>query len=272
MITSTGNDRIRRVAALTKKARERAKEGAFVVEGIKMFREAPENMVSEAYASESFIHEHADQLDPAVKIRFVKGGTYEIVSDKVFASMSDTKTPQGILCVVKTSSYTREDLLGSRTYQTPLVMVLEDLQDPGNLGTIIRTAEGAGVTGILMSRGTADLYNPKVTRSTMGSIYRMPFVYTENLHADMQWLQARGLKLWAAHLKGKNSYDLERYDLPSGFLIGNESRGLTKETADLADGYIRIPMAGQVESLNAAMASGILMYEAARQRRKGGIA
>lgn len=269
MITSTGNDRVRRVAALTKKARERAKEGAFVVEGIKMFREAPADSVRGAYASESFIRNHADQLDEETRRRFDRGGDYEIVSDKVFAAMSDTKSPQGILCVVETSCYALEDLLGRADGQQPLVMVLEDLQDPGNLGTIVRTAEGAGVTGILMSRGTADLYNPKVTRSTMGSIYRMPFVYTDDLHADIRWLKDRGLKLWAAHLKGRHSYEGECYEGPSGFLIGNESRGLTKETADLADGYIRIPMAGQVESLNAAIASGILMYEAARQRRKG---
>ena len=146
-------------------------------------------------------------------------------------------------------------------------MVLENLQDPGNLGTILRTGEGAGVTGILMSSGCVDLYNPKVIRSTMGSIYRMPFCYTDDLKQSLAELKAAGVTLYAAHLRGTGTYDGQSYRTPTGFLIGNESRGLTGETAELADVYIKIPMCGQVESLNAAVASAVLMYEANRQRR-----
>jgi TrmH family RNA methyltransferase len=147
-------------------------------------------------------------------------------------------------------------------------MALENLQDPGNLGTIVRTAEGAGVTGILMSRGCVDIYNSKVIRSTMGSIYRMPFVYTDQWEEALRELKRQGVSLYAAHLKGQDYHDRQDYTKPAAFLIGNESRGLTEETAALADTYIRIPMCGQVESLNAAVASSILMYEANRQRRQ----
>lgn len=147
-------------------------------------------------------------------------------------------------------------------------MILEHLQDPGNLGTIIRAGEGAGVTGVIMDASTADIYNPKVIRSTMGSVLRVPFVYTEDLCGTLQWLKKQDVRLFAAHLKGKNSYEQENYCQSTGFLIGNEANGLSDEAASLADTYIRIPMAGRVESLNAAVAASVLMFEAARQRRQ----
>ena len=148
-----------------------------------------------------------------------------------------------------------------------LLMVLETIQDPGNLGTILRAGEGAGVTGIVMDANTADVYNPKVIRSTMGSVLRMPFVYVENLHETLEELKKKKIRLFAAHLQGKHAYDQEDYTGPAAFLIGNEGNGLTEETAAMADIYIRIPMEGRVESLNAAVAASVLMFEAARQRR-----
>ena len=185
------------------------------------------------------------------------------MSDTVFAHVSDTKTPQGILAVVRRMEYTAEDILG----ETPHVLVLENIQDPGNLGTILRAGEGAGVTGIVMDANTADIYNPKVIRSTMGSVLRMPFVYVENLHETLEELKKKKIRLFAAHLQGKHAYDQEDYTGPAAFLIGNEGNGLTEETAAMADTYIRIPMEGRVESLNAAVAASVLMFEAARQRR-----
>ncbi len=146
-------------------------------------------------------------------------------------------------------------------------MVLETLQDPGNLGTILRAGEGAGVTGVIMNRETADIYNPKVIRSTMGSIYRVPFFYTDDLKGTVERIKAAGVRLYAAHLKGENNYDKADYTGSTGFMIGNEALGLKDETAALADSYVKIPMAGQVESLNAAVAASVLMFEAARQRR-----
>ena len=141
------------------------------------------------------------------------------------------------------------------------------LQDPGNAGTIIRTGEGAGVSGVFLTKTCVDITNPKVIRATMGSVYRIPFLYVEDVVSLKQQLQDRGIRFFAAHLQGKNSYDREDYKGGTAFLIGNEGKGLTDQAAEAADCLIRIPMCGQVESLNAAMAAGILMYEAARQRR-----
>ena len=186
------------------------------------------------------------------------------MKDSVFRQMCDTKTPQGILTVLKLPVWTEEDVLGG---DSPLVMVLEDLQDPGNAGTILRTGEGAGVKGVLLTKTCVDITNPKVIRSTMGSIYRIPFLYVEDVVSLKKKLADRGIRTFAAHLKGENSYDREDYRGGTAFFIGNEGRGLTDSAAETADCLIRIPMCGKVESLNAAMAAGILMYEASRQRR-----
>ena len=256
MITSLNNEQVKNIIQLNQKTKARKKQGLFVAEGRKMFAEAPRDWISRVYVTESLSED--EEL-----MEHVRELPYEIVADGVFRQMSDTLTPQGILTVLKTPSYTLEDIFRK---EHPFVMVLEDLQDPGNAGTIFRTGEGAGVDGILLTKTCVDVTNPKVIRSTMGSVYRMPFCYTEDLHRTLQDWKKAGIRLYAAHLKGQNSYDKEDYRRPSAFLIGNESQGLTEETAALADHYIRIPMSGQVESLNAAIASAILMYEARRQR------
>ena len=149
----------------------------------------------------------------------------------------------------------------------PLIMILENLQDPGNLGTIIRTAEGAGVDGIIMTSGTVDIYNPKVIRSTMGAMYRMKFAYTDDLAGTVKLLKSKGIITYAAHLKGAVDYVKCDYTKGTAFFIGNEGNGLTDEATDLADRKIIIPMKGKLESLNAAVSGALLMYEAARQRR-----
>ena len=256
MITTTQNKQIKQIIKLKKSARERRKQELFLVEGIRMFTEIPEEYLYKVYASEDFYNEHRvifEHMD------------VELVSPQVMKEISDTMTPQGVLALVKMMKYSLEDLLEQ---EKPLFLVLENLQDPGNLGTILRTAEGAGVTGILMDRECVDIYNPKTIRSTMGSVYRMPFVYVEDLGKGIQDLKDKGITTYAAHLEGKHSYDEEDLTNPCAFLIGNEGNGLRREIADMADCYIKIPMLGQVESLNAAIASSVLMFEAARQRRK----
>ena len=177
--------------------------------------------------------------------------------------MSDTKTPQGVLCLMKWPRYSLDDLLIRRN---GIFVVLEDLQDPGNLGTIIRTGEGAGIAGVIMSRDTVDIFNPKTIRATMGSIYRVPFVYVQDLGEAIGKLQKADITVYAAHLKGTGYYDAFDYTGGSAFLIGNEGNGLKEQTVDMADTYVKIPMAGRVESLNAAIATTLFMYEAARQR------
>jgi TrmH family RNA methyltransferase len=132
---------------------------------------------------------------------------------------------------------------------------------------MFRSGEGAGVTGVILSKGSADIYSPKVIRSTMGSIFRMPFIYVDNLPDMVKKLGNYGISTYAAHLKGKKNYDEFDYTKPTAFLIGNEGNGLTKETADAATDYVLIPMKGEVESMNAATSSAILTFEASRQRR-----
>lgn len=261
MITSHTNKGVKEVIQLEQKAKFRKEKGLFIAEGLKMFLEAPLEDIQKVYISASF----SEQMTAACQAKLDSIlSQYEIVSDEVFKKMSDTMTPQGILCVVRQKQYSLDDMLKA---DSPLLVILEDIQDPGNLGTILRAGEGAGVTGIIMSNGCVDIYNPKTIRSTMGSVYRVPFIYTENLNNIIETLQKRNITVYAAHLQGSKPYDTCDYKRGSAFLIGNESKGLKEDTADKADIRIKIPMLGEVESLNAAVASSVIFYEAARQRR-----
>ena len=250
----------------------RREEQLFVVEGIRMFREAPAQWIKEVYVSESFLQKsmHADEAELKERI---KKHRYEVFTDEVFRKVSDTQTPQGVLCVLSMPHYELADSVDGWTtdlQKAPLLLLLEDLQDPGNLGTILRASEGAGVDGVVMTRQTVDIFNPKVIRATMGSIYRVPFFSVENMGEAIGLLREKGVLVCAAHLDDGTDYDELDYTNPTAFLIGNEGNGLQRETTERASRCIRIPMAGQVESLNAAAAATILMYEASRQRRKSG--
>lgn len=260
MITSSSNPRIKQVVQWQTKAKERRKENVFLVEGFKMFEEAPVEAVREVYVSEDAVEKALAQVH--IKSKLDKTG-YEVVAGDIFRKMSDTQTPQGILCVVNRPRYRLEDMTAA---ERPLLVVLENLQDPGNLGTIVRTGEGAGITGVIMSNQTVDIYNPKTIRATMGSIYRVPFIYVESIPETVEILRKKGIRTYAAHLAGKDYYDSFSFREGTAFLIGNEGNGLSKEVADAADSYLKIPMEGQVESLNAAIATSLLMYEAHRQR------
>lgn len=297
MITSTSSSQVKHIVNLQKKSKLRKEEKQFVVEGIKMVSEAPKDRLVKVYVSETF---KADNEEFLKKMNYEALGKdiLEDVSDNVFIRMSDTQTPQGIMAVVKMSEITIEDLFGrdmhinsmngedndskntdskddnskndnssnsSNTIQ-PLLLILENLQDPGNLGTIIRMAEGAGVTGVIMSCNTVDIYNPKTIRSTMGSLYRVPVIYVEDICKTVEECRQKGVRVYAAHLKGTDNYNVKDYTKPTAFMIGNEGNGLTDKLTDKADELVRIPMQGKVESLNAAIACTILTYEAVRQR------
>lgn len=267
MITSANNQQMKQVSLLLKKSKERKNTKTFIVEGPRMVVEAPVESLKAVYVSEAYENNAANKaVLSELKVKCEKANAiYEVVADHIFKSVSDTQTPQGIMAVVAMPEYSMEQLLdGDNTH----LLLLESIQDPGNLGTMVRTGEGAGVTGIIMNKTTVDLFNPKTIRSTMGSIYRVPFYVTEDLSTTMKELQQQGISLYAAHLKGQHSYDEEDYTKACGFLIGNEGNGLSDEIANLADTYIKIPMEGQVESLNAAISATLLMYEANRQRRK----
>ncbi len=265
MITSSANSRVRQVIQWQTKAKERKKAGVFLTEGFKMYEEAPLESILEVYVAESALAslEKMDAKEEKTAEKLNKTG-YEVVADSLFKKMADTQTPQGILCVVKQPEYRLEEILKQ---DRPLLMILENLQDPGNLGTIIRTGEGAGVTGVIMTAKTVDIFNPKVIRATMGSIFRVPFLYVVDLENTLKMLKEKGIRTYAAHLAGREYYDSFSFTDGTAFLIGNEGNGLEKKTADLADSNLKIPMEGKVESLNAAIAASLLMYEAQRQRR-----
>ncbi|WP_026656107.1 TrmH family RNA methyltransferase [Butyrivibrio sp. AE3003] len=266
MIKSVNNERVRKVVSYIQKSKARKEENVFVIEGMKMLREAPVLQVREAYVTEKFLDE-ASEDDKEILWRYGA----ETVTAEVMKKMADTRTPQGVLAVVSMYHYSEEEVLeGYKEMgnEKPLLLILENIQDPGNLGTMLRSSEGAGVTGVILSKGSADVYNPKVIRSTMGSIFRMPFMYVDNITSYVEKLSDRGIKTYAAHLKGKKNYDKFDYTKPTAFLIGNEGNGLSKETADAASEYVLIPMKGQVESMNAATSAAILTFEASRQRRK----
>lgn len=256
-ITSQSNIRVKRLTALRRKARERREEQAFILEGERLFADAPRDMIREIYMTEEFLHDKLGGRAPF---------NCTILTPEIMKKVSDTETPQGVLCVAAMPSYSREQLLGSGV---PLLLILENIQDPGNLGTMMRTAEAAGATGVLMSRDTADLFNPKTVRATMSAIFRVPFMYTDDLCGVIESLRKdHGVQTLAAHLKASRPYDETDCTGPCAFLIGNEGNGLTDEAADAADCRVHIPMHGSIESLNAAMAAGILMFEASRQRRR----
>lgn len=268
MITSTSNAHVKQVVQWRDKAKERRKSGIFLVEGLKMYEEAPDMWVQETYITTTLKEELKRSVKEREQTIWNKLQTigFEEVTQEVFEKMSDTLAPQGILCVIKRPQFTLEDMLERTDRKPPLFVMLEDLQDPGNLGTIVRTGEGAGIQGVIMTRETVDIYNPKTIRATMGSIYRVPHIYIEDLAKVIEKLKTKNIHTYAAHLEGKEYYEAFDFREGTAFMIGNEGNGLKKETADMAEAYLKIPMEGKVESLNAAVATALLMYEAHRQR------
>lgn len=253
-ITSTSNEQIKNIIQLKEKAKARKMSRMFTVEGIKMYSEIPEEDLVSTFVSETFERENS---------RLFVGKKYQVVADSIFKKISDTVTPQGIMAVVRQKEYDVDYIMDNRSGEKSCIMVLDRIQDPGNLGTIIRTGEGAGISGVIMSSDCVDIYNPKVIRSTMGSIFRVPFAVTDNLPQAVDRLKDNGITVYAAHLNGQ-LYNMGNLTKDCAFLIGNEARGLSDEVSDKADKLIKIPMAGKVESLNASIAAAILMYEAAK--------
>ncbi len=255
MITSTSNETVKYVTQLVKSAKARRKEGVFVVEGERMAREIPESVLIDCFVSEDYMagDKFSDVFDYKV--------SPQVVSSQVFKKMSDTQSPGGILCICRQSTASFTDIL-ERCEKDIRLLVLEGIQDPGNLGTMIRCAEGAGFDAVIADKNTADVYNPKVTRSTMGSVFRVPVIYTDDLFALVDTLKASSVTVYAANLKGSVDYREERYGNRIAFLIGNEGNGLTDEISKKANKLVKIPMKGQLESLNAAIAASLLMFNA----------
>lgn len=269
MITSLNNPRIKALVELRDKSRARKREGCFIIEGFRMFEEAPLDLIKTVYIDAGIAGALEEPSSETPSNALGRAGAklaecrqqgieIESLSHEVFCKVSDTETPQGILALLRGPAYSLEDIMGG------CVLVLEDIQDPGNLGTMLRTGEGAGISGVLLSRGCVDIFNPKTIRSTMGSMFRVPFVYSEDLSEDIRTLKTQSYSIYAAHLKGEVNYSEIKYPNRCAFLIGNEGNGLSDKVAALSDQYIRIPMEGKLESLNAAVSAALLMYEARR--------
>ncbi len=254
MITSTSNEKIKHVTMLVKNAKARRMEGVFVVEGERIAAEIPKERLVECYVTEDYVSGG----------KIAKIFPYEVepvvVAQPVFKKMSDTQSPQGILCICTQRKVSAADLISSKKTGKLRLLLLEKIQDPGNLGTMVRTAEGAGFDAIIADENTVDVYNPKVIRSTMGSVFRVPVVYTDDLAAAVDQLKESGVTVYAAHLNGRNNYKQEKYGNRVAFLVGNEGNGLSDEISRKADCLVRIPMEGRLESLNAAVAAALLMY------------
>ena len=257
MITSLTNPKIKHIIGLRKRAKTRKEERLFIIEGLRMFEETPDVLLDEVYVTKSFYDSYNDK-------KKLKNVHAEVVSDEVFMKMSDTVSPQGIIASVKCLSYRESEVVKENGF----LLLLEDIQDPGNLGTLIRTAEGAGIDAVILSKGCVDIYSPKVIRSTMGAIYRMPFVMVEFMPQYIKYLREKHFKVYAAALGYDTDYTKADYSRSVAVTIGNEGNGLTKESINAASGVVTIPMSGKLESLNAAVSGAILMYEGRRQREK----
>ena len=256
IIKSASNEKIKRLRALLKSAKERKAAGLFAAEGVKIFSEAPQELIKEVFLSESFA-----KSEPG----FAVGSAVTVIEDSLFERVCDTKTPQGILTLFRQPKTALKDFL----HKNAFIMVLENVQDPGNVGTIIRTAEGAGADGVILG-GCADVFSPKTIRSTMGSIFRVPHIVTDDLAGTVKELKKAGITVYAAHLKAEKHYDEYDYAEGCAILIGNEGSGLSEEISKEADALLKIPMEGRLESLNAAVAASILMYTV-HSKRKGSI-
>ncbi len=259
MISSISNQQMKDIIKLQKQLKYRRAASLFIAEGFKMLKEAAEKgCLVKIYISESVLEKKHESLE-----WLCKEFPYETVSDKVFQQLSDTVTTQGILGIVKQPSYNIADILEDRRH---MWLLLDGIRDPGNLGTVMRTAEGAGMSAVIMGKGTVDLFNPKTVRSTMGAIFRMPFVYVDDIVEIITRIKDNGYCVYGTAMKGSIAYDRADYTKGAGIVIGNEANGIQDRVLECITASIHIPMEGKLESLNAAVAAAVVMYEAARQR------
>ena len=242
----------------TKKGRDDS--GLFIIEGEKFVSEIPNEWKVKAYViSEEFSTANASYAD-SLRSR----APVVVVPSRRFDSLSDTVTPQGIMAVCEKREFTLDDMLVS----APFLLIGECLADPGNIGTLIRTAAAAGASGAILSAGSGDIYNPKTVRATAGALLRLPVIEKADLNEILPALKARGVMILAACVDDNESilpYDLD-LRRGCGMLIGNESKGLSAEGKSMADALVKLPMAEEIESLNASVAGAVLIYEVVRQR------
>ena len=265
MLENPRSPRVRAVAKLTKRS-ARADSGHYLLEGPQAVREAlayrPECLV-DLYATPAAWEKHVDLHAPAddagVRVMFA--------SEAVLEAMADTVTPQGIIAVAEQTPATLDDVFAAAPR---LLALCEQVRDPGNLGTIIRAADAAGADAVILTGRTVDPYNPKVVRSTTGSLFHLPIVTGADLPEVADRCRTAGLAVIAADVKGEDLLDARTAGTlaaPTAWLFGNEARGLDEDALDLADGALRLPIYGKAESLNLATAASVCLYESAFAQR-----
>jgi TrmH family RNA methyltransferase len=260
IITSTATERFRLVRSLNP-PRERRRERCLLVEGVRLVEDALRGGLSPRLALIDLDHLGRSPRGLALVAALRANPRAEVlaVSDRVLASVTETVTPQGVVAVFAQPAPAGGPDLG------PFALVLDGVRDPGNLGTILRSAEASGAVGAILLLGCADVWSPKVVRSGMGAHFRL------TLLPDLDWLVARRLlgvrPIWLADMSGGVAYDDVDWTRDSALVMGGEANGASAEARESATGLVSIPMAGVAESLNVAMATSIIVFEAARQRR-----
>lgn len=260
-ITSVQNARVKEWASLQDK-KHRDRSGKYIVEGIHLVQEA---LLAEADV-EVLAYDAEGGMPAELRdhLQAVPGMEVIGVSSAVIAKCSGTGTPQPVFAVVRKTPSLVQRLLDKTD---GFVVVLDGVQDPGNVGTIIRSADAAGADGVVLGRGCADPYNPKTVRSTMGSLFHLP-VAEADLRELLPQARQRGISLVSTSLTAEKSCYEHDFSGGQWLLIGSEGRGISPEAAALVDRSVIIPMRGRAESLNAAMAATILLFEGMRQREK----
>lgn len=261
-LTGSGNPVIKEVRSLKNRS-AREKKGFFFIEGFRFVAEALKASADILYViiSESFLAGYGNE-DLTDIIGKYSIRCYE-VPDHIFESISDTKNPQGILAVLRL----KKRMPGEAGFGNGMLVVMEMVKDPGNMGTIIRTADAAGCAGIIVTDGCVDVFNPKVLRSTMGSVFHIPVYHCGNVEEALKKVKESGFLILASHLEGSTGiFDV---DLTGNvaLIIGNETVGISETAVRSADLLVKIPMEGRAESLNVSVAAGIMMYEAVRQKK-----
>ena len=258
VISSKDNELVKHIKKLKdKKYRDESNE--YIVEGVKLIEEAvKENAkIKKIVVCEDTTRTY--EIPTNVMLEIAK---YECiyVTEKIFATITQVTNPQGIMAIIEKNDKNKEI-----DFTQDIIVALDDVQDPGNLGTILRTVDSIGLNQIIVSKETADAFNPKVVRSTMGAIFRIKIIEVEDLKQTVKEMKKHHFKLMVTSLQTENSiYDIDFHK--KIIVIGNESNGVSKEIQDMADEKAKIPMLGKTESLNASVAAGIVMYEYVRQK------
>ena len=258
VITSKDNEFVKHVKKLKeKKYRDQSQE--FIIEGIKLVKEAIEE---KANIKQIIICDNCEDTGIIPKDLMYEIAKYNCiyVTENILKTMSDVNAPQGIMAIIGRNNKEKDI-----DYSQDIIVALDDIQDPGNLGTILRTVDSIGLNQILVSKGTADCYNPKVVRSTMVAIFRIKIIECEDLEQTLKETQKNNFKLVVSSLQTNNClYDIN-FD-KKVIIIGNEANGVEPQIQEMADEKIKIPMLGKTESLNASVATGIILYEYVRQK------